>query len=167
MKWSHLLTAAPSVRINGLGTTLAVCAFAMNLLLLASAIQAQTVIFDGTSTTATSIEGLEVDGLFYNVTIPATTAEALYGLPPGTTFPFPGVFPCLEFGCEDANLAMLNVLVALDGAGADSVGTAAPGNLLFYLGFVVSDRGDSVWVINGQYLPGQQEWIGPGDPEGP
>ena len=41
MKWSHLLTAASSVRTNGLGTALAACAFAMSLLLGAGTAQAQ------------------------------------------------------------------------------------------------------------------------------
>jgi len=120
--------------------------------------QAYTVNLDGT--TATSIDDLEVAGLFYNVTFPTTTAEALYGLPPGTTFPFPGVFPCLETGCDDVKLATVNVLVALDDAGATAVGTADPGVRIFYVGHAVNDIESGVWATEGNFI---NEWVGPGD----
>jgi hypothetical protein len=126
----------------------------MGLLLGTSATQAATVIFDGTTTTAIGIEGLEVDGLLYNVTFPATTANDLYGPPPNPIFQFPGR--------GSADLATLAVIIALNNAGADAVGTVAPGDGLFEVGYGVNDAESGIWVNNGLYL---QEWTGPGNPE--
>jgi len=82
MKWSHLLTAASSVRINGLGTALAACAFVMSLLLGAGTAQAQTLERDGEN--ATAIRGLELDGFVYDVEFCSQNTPANYDGDPST-----------------------------------------------------------------------------------
>jgi len=113
---------------------------------------AATVILDGITTTAIGIEDLEVDGVFYNVTFPATTATALYGSPPGTTFPFPGTI--------DSSDAMALMLIALNNSPAESVGTAAPGAREFNLGWGVNDIESGVWAAFSSFVI--DDWI-PGD----
>jgi len=149
MEMSQLLTTAFSARINKPGTALAVGALAMGLLLLASAIQAETVNLDVDGTTATSIEGLEVGGLFYDVTFPATTATALYGPHPNQIFPF---------SVDDVDIATLAVIAALNNSAAVAVGTAAANSRLWLVGWGVNDLETGVWATSGTYI---DNWVGP------
>ncbi len=157
MEMSQLLTTAFSARINKPGTALAVGALAMGLLLLASAIQAETVNLDVDGITATSIEGLEVGGLFYDVTFPATTPTDLYGPLPGTTFPF---------SADDTDVAVLAVIIALNNSAAEAVGTAAANSRLWYVGSGVNDLESGVWATSGSYIKlDQNDWVGPNEAE--
>ena len=122
----------------------------LGLLLGTGATQAATVIFDGNTTTAIGIEGLEVDGLLYNVTFPATTGSDLYGPSPNWSFPFTGV--------DDGEEAVAAVIIALNNSDADTVGTAAPGDFLFYVGFGINELDTGITATDGDYL---NQWVGP------
>jgi len=123
---------------------------AMGLLLGTGATQAAEVIFDGNTTTAIGIEGLEVDGLLYNVTFPATTGSELYGPSPNWSFPFTGV--------DDGEEAVAAVIIALNNSAADTVGTAAPGDFSFYVGFGINQLDTGITATDGSYV---NQWIGP------
>ena len=89
----------------------------MSLLLGASSVQAEEVIFDsGSSRRAIGITDLSVNGTLYDVRFfSQTTAQEVYG-------PVPGVF---DFdGIDAASVATDAVNAALNAAGANYVGTA-------------------------------------------
>jgi hypothetical protein len=107
----------------------AVTAVAIGLLLCASQVSAQTVIFDPSDPDkATGVAGLDINGTVVNVNfISRTTALALYGEEPGD---YDATTSSIAAAAVDAANAALNA------AGASQVGSEwGPGTQVYSLGF--------------------------------
>jgi hypothetical protein len=120
---------------------------------------AATVNLDGASTTATSIDNIFVLGTLYDVTFRRTTANTLYGPPPGTTFQFPGT--------DDSQFAVTRVVEVLEASIAESVGESfADRGLTFQVGYGVdNETGLLVVTNNGIDNDISERWQAPGQLE--
>jgi PKD repeat protein len=131
MEISLLVNAVSSVRLNKLGSVLAICTLAMGLLLSASATHAATVERDGDNVRA--IRQLTVGGSIYDVEFCSQSTPATYGEP-----------PVWDFNRSDsAEAAAQAVIAELNAAGGvHTVGNPnCPGNPpvgpIFRVGFAV------------------------------